>query len=94
MLVFVSLLSQGLSLKLSLAFWLQIQLFGFEENAIYLHDVGAPEKKFNITWYVGPKHFAKTIFLIAMYAFTVITVVFVAKIFEISCKRLGFSRTL
>uniref|UniRef100_A0A8V5FU05 Uncharacterized protein n=1 Tax=Melopsittacus undulatus TaxID=13146 RepID=A0A8V5FU05_MELUD len=65
-----------------------------EAVCVYLHDVGALEKKFNITQYVGPKHFAKTIFLIAMYTFTVITVVFVAKIFEISCKRLGFSRTL
>ncbi|KAM4678842.1 LOW QUALITY PROTEIN: putative gap junction epsilon-1 protein [Amazona ochrocephala] len=76
------------------SFWLKIQLFGFKKNATYMHNVGALEKKLNFTQYVGPKHFAKTIFLIAMYTFTVIRVVFVAKTFEISCKRLGFSRTL
>uniref|UniRef100_A0A663EML7 Gap junction protein epsilon 1 n=1 Tax=Aquila chrysaetos chrysaetos TaxID=223781 RepID=A0A663EML7_AQUCH len=63
----------------AVAFWLQIQLFGFRVNAIYMCDVG---------------HFEKTIFLIAMYTFTVITVVLcVAEIFEISCRRLGFLKT-
>ncbi|KAM9019321.1 LOW QUALITY PROTEIN: putative gap junction epsilon-1 protein [Ara ararauna] len=80
-------------LEAVVAFWLQIQLFDFKENATFVHNVGALEKMFNITQYVGPKHFAKTVFLIAI-TFTVITVVFVAKIFEISCKKLSFSRTL
>ncbi|KAM9562001.1 LOW QUALITY PROTEIN: putative gap junction epsilon-1 protein [Guaruba guarouba] len=81
-------------LEAVVAFWLQIQLFDFKENATYVHNVGALEKMFNITQYVGPKHLAKTVFRIAMYTFTVITVVFVAKISEISCKKLSFSRTL
>uniref|UniRef100_A0A8U7MWJ6 Gap junction protein epsilon 1 n=1 Tax=Corvus moneduloides TaxID=1196302 RepID=A0A8U7MWJ6_CORMO len=76
------------------AFWLQIQLFGFKVNAIYMCDVGALEKKFNITRCMVPEHFEKTIFLIAMYTFTVITVILcVAEIFEISCRRLGFLKT-
>ncbi|XP_071598545.1 putative gap junction epsilon-1 protein [Heliangelus exortis] len=75
----------------AVAFWLQIQLFGFKVNAIYICDVGALEKKFNITRCMVPEHFEKTIFLIAMYTFTVITVVLcIAEIFEISCRRLGF----
>lgn len=76
------------------AFWLQIQLFGFKVNAIYMCDVGALDKKFNITQCMVPEHFEKTIFLIAMYTFTVITVILcVAEIFEISCRRLGFLKT-
>ncbi|NXW93031.1 CXE1 protein, partial [Alopecoenas beccarii] len=76
------------------AFWLQIQLFGFKVNAIYMCDVGALEKKLNVTRCMVPEHFEKTIFLIAMYTFTVITVVLcVAEIFEISCRRLGFLKT-
>ncbi|KAM7119520.1 LOW QUALITY PROTEIN: putative gap junction epsilon-1 protein [Ciconia maguari] len=78
----------------AVAFSLQIQLFGFKVNAIYMCDVGALEKKFNITQCMVPEHFEKTIFLIAMYTFTVITVVLsVAEIFEISCRRLGFLKT-
>lgn len=76
------------------AFWLQIQLFGFKVNAIYICDVGALDKKFNITRCMVPEHFEKTIFLIAMYTFTVITVILcVAEIFEISCRRLGILKT-
>ncbi|NXO60099.1 CXE1 protein, partial [Aramus guarauna] len=78
----------------AVAFWLQIQLFGFKVNTIYMCDVGALGKKFNITWCMVPEHFEKTIFLIAMYTFTVITVVLcVAEIFEISCRRTGFLKT-
>lgn len=78
----------------AVAFWLQIQLFGFKVNAIYMCHVGALEKKFNITRCMVPEHLEKTIFLIAMYTFTVITVVLcVAEIFEISCRRLGFLKT-
>lgn len=74
----------------AVAFWLQIQLFGFRVNAIYMCDVGALEKKFNVTRCMVPEHLEKTIFLIAMYTFTVITVILcVAEIFEISCRRLG-----
>ncbi|PKU37185.1 hypothetical protein llap_12511 [Limosa lapponica baueri] len=74
----------------TVAFWLQIQLFGFKVNAIYMCDVGALEKKF-VSRCMVPEHLEKTIFLIAMYTFTVITVVLcVAEIFEISCRRLGF----
>lgn len=58
-----------------MAFGLQIQLFGFRVNAIYMCDVGALEKKFNITWCMVPEHFEKTIFLIETYTVTVITVV-------------------
>ncbi|NXS55491.1 CXE1 protein, partial [Brachypteracias leptosomus] len=78
----------------AVAFWLQIQLFGFKVNAIYMCDVGALEKKFNITRCMVPEHFEKTIFLIAMYTFTVITVILcIAEIFEISCRRLGILKT-
>uniref|UniRef100_A0A8B9RZ62 Gap junction protein epsilon 1 n=1 Tax=Accipiter nisus TaxID=211598 RepID=A0A8B9RZ62_9AVES len=59
----------------AVAFWLQIQLFGFRVNAIYMCDVGALEKKFNITQCIVPEHFEKTIFLIETYTVTVITVV-------------------
>ncbi|XP_035755764.1 LOW QUALITY PROTEIN: putative gap junction epsilon-1 protein [Egretta garzetta] len=76
------------------AFLLQIQLFGFKVNAIYVCDVGALEKQFNVTRCMLPEHFEKRIFLIAMYKFTVITVVLcVATFFEISCRRLGFLKT-
>ncbi|NXV89756.1 CXE1 protein, partial [Calonectris borealis] len=78
----------------AVAFRLQIQLFGFKVNAIYTCDVGALEEKFNITRCMVPEHFEKTIFRIAMYTFTVITVVLcVAEIFKISCRRLGFLKT-
>ncbi|NXT42220.1 CXE1 protein, partial [Pelecanoides urinatrix] len=78
----------------AVAFWLQIQLFGFKVNALYKCDVRAPEEKFNITRCMVPEHFEKTIFHIAMYTFTVITVVLcVAEIVEISRRRLGFLKT-
>ncbi|KFV08788.1 Gap junction epsilon-1 protein, partial [Pterocles gutturalis] len=78
----------------AVAFWLQIHLFGFKVNAIYMCDVEALEKRFNITRCMVPEHFQKTIFLIAMYTFTVVTVVLcVAEIFEISCRWLGFLKT-
>ncbi|KAM6082359.1 LOW QUALITY PROTEIN: putative gap junction epsilon-1 protein [Chlamydotis macqueenii] len=76
----------------AVAFWLQIQLSDFKVNAIYMCDVGAlKKKKFNVV----PGHSEKTIFLVAV-TFTVITVVLkvcVAKVFEISCRRLGFLKT-
>ncbi|NXR03336.1 CXE1 protein, partial [Sagittarius serpentarius] len=75
----------------AVALWLQIQLFGFKVNTIYMCDMGAVEKKFNITQCMVPDHFEKTVFLIAMYTFTVITVN--GEIFEISCRRLGFLKT-
>lgn len=38
-----------------------------------------------------PEHFEKTIFLSAMYTFTVITILLcMAEIFEILCRRLGY----
>lgn len=43
----------------AVAFGLQIQLFGFRVNAIYMCDVGALEKRFNITWCMVPEHFEK-----------------------------------
>uniref|UniRef100_F6Y0C0 Gap junction epsilon-1 protein n=1 Tax=Ornithorhynchus anatinus TaxID=9258 RepID=F6Y0C0_ORNAN len=59
------------------AFWLQSHLFGFQVIPLYQC--------------VVPEHFEKTIFLIAMYTFTVITVLLcVAEVFEILCRRLGF----
>ncbi|KAM9261086.1 LOW QUALITY PROTEIN: putative gap junction epsilon-1 protein [Cariama cristata] len=78
----------------AVAFWLQIQLFSFNVNIIYTCDVGALEKKLNISQCMVPQHFEKTIFLIALYTFTVITVVLcAAEIFEISCRWLGFLKT-
>ncbi|CAH2252949.1 gap junction epsilon-1 [Pelobates cultripes] len=73
------------------AFWLQSHLFGFQVNPIFKCDASPLEKKYNITRCMVPEHFEKTIFLIAMYTFTVITMVLcVAEIFEILCRRLGF----
>ncbi|XP_053145981.1 putative gap junction epsilon-1 protein isoform X2 [Hemicordylus capensis] len=73
------------------AFWLQSQLFGFQVNPLYRCDTGALDKKFNITRCMVPEHFEKTIFLIAMYTFTVITIMLcIAEVFEILCRRLGF----
>lgn len=73
------------------AFWLQSHLFGFQVNPIFKCDAGSLDKKYNFTRCMVPEHFEKTIFLIAMYTFTVITMVLcVAEIFEILCRRLGF----
>ncbi|XP_051020625.1 putative gap junction epsilon-1 protein [Acomys russatus] len=74
-----------------LAFWLQIDLFGFHVKPTYLCDAEPLGKKMNILKCMVPEHFEKTIFLIAMYTFTVITIVLcVAEIFEIIFKRSCF----
>lgn len=76
------------------AFWLQSHLFGFQVNPIFKCDAGSLDKKYNVTRCMVPEHFEKTIFLIAMYTFTVITIILcVAEIFEILCRRLGFLNT-
>lgn len=73
------------------AFWLQIHLFGFKVKPLYLCDVVSLGKKFTIIKCMVPEHFEKTIFLIAMYTFTVITIVLcVAEIFEITLRRYCF----
>lgn len=74
-----------------IAFWLQSHLFGFQVHPLYMCDASALEKTFNITKCMVPEHFEKTIFLSAMYTFTVITLLLcVAEIFEILCRRLGY----
>ncbi|XP_029079303.1 putative gap junction epsilon-1 protein [Monodon monoceros] len=73
------------------AFWLQIHLFGFQVKPLYLCDAVSLRKKFTTIKCMVPEHFEKTIFLIAMYTFTVITIVLcVAEIFEIIFRRLCF----
>ncbi|XP_058939179.1 putative gap junction epsilon-1 protein [Kogia breviceps] len=73
------------------AFWLQIHLFGFQVKPLYLCDAVSLGKKFTTVKCMVPEHFEKTIFLIAMYTFTVITIVLcVAEIFEIIFRRLCF----
>uniref|UniRef100_A0A8D1SBR7 Gap junction epsilon-1 protein n=1 Tax=Sus scrofa TaxID=9823 RepID=A0A8D1SBR7_PIG len=73
------------------AFWLQIHLFGFQVKPLYLCDAVSLGKKFTIIKCMVPEHFEKTIFLIAMYTFTVITIVLcVAEIFEITLRRYCF----
>ncbi|XP_019822573.1 putative gap junction epsilon-1 protein [Bos indicus] len=73
------------------AFWLQIHLFGFQVKPLYLCDAVSLGKKLTIIKCMVPEHFEKTIFLIAMYTFTAITIVLcVAEIFEIICRRLCF----
>ncbi|XP_036105026.1 putative gap junction epsilon-1 protein [Molossus molossus] len=72
-----------------ISFWLQIHLFGFQVKPLYLCDAGSLGKKFTVIKCMVPEHFEKTIFLIAMYTFTVITMVLcVAEIFEIIFRRL------
>lgn len=67
-----------------IAFWLQTRLFGFQVKPLYLCDAGSLGGKFTIVQCMVPEHLEKTIFLIAMYTFTVITMVLcVAEIFEI-----------
>lgn len=74
-----------------IAFWLQIHLFGFQVKPLYLCDAESLGKKFTIIRCMVPEHFEKTIFLIAMYTFTVITMVLcVAEVFEIIFRRLCF----
>ena len=73
------------------AFWLQSHLFGFLVHPLYFCDASPLEKAFNFTKCMVPEHFEKTIFLSAMYLFTIITVVLcIAEIFEILCRRLGY----
>ncbi|KAJ8009087.1 hypothetical protein DPEC_G00085220 [Dallia pectoralis] len=60
-------------------------------HPLYMCDARALEKMSNVTKCMVPEHFEKTIFLSAMYTFTVITVLLcVAEIFEILCRRLGY----
>ncbi|KAK6489729.1 gap junction epsilon-1 protein-like [Huso huso] len=74
-----------------IAFWLQSYLFSFQVHSLYMCDASALEKTFNVTKCMVPEHFEKTIFLSAMYTFTVITVVLcVAEIFELLCRRSGY----
>ncbi|CAB1440494.1 unnamed protein product [Pleuronectes platessa] len=74
-----------------IAFWLQSHLFGFQVHPLYMCDASALEKTFNVTKCMVPEHFEKTIFLSAMYTFTVITILLcIAEIFEILCRRLGY----
>ncbi|XP_058390298.1 LOW QUALITY PROTEIN: putative gap junction epsilon-1 protein [Diceros bicornis minor] len=71
-----------------IAFWLQTRLFGFQVKPLYLCDAGSLVEKFTIIKCMVPEHLEKTIFLIAMYTFTVITIVLcVAEIFEIIFRR-------
>ncbi|KAI1895753.1 hypothetical protein AGOR_G00109950 [Albula goreensis] len=73
------------------AFWLQSHLFGFQVHPLYTCDASTLGGNFNFSRCMVPEHFEKTIFLSAMYTFTVITVVLcVAEIFEILCRRLGY----
>ncbi|XP_004702029.1 putative gap junction epsilon-1 protein [Echinops telfairi] len=73
----------------AIAFWLQIHLFGFQVTSLYLCDTSSLKGKHDTITCMVPEHFEKTIFLIAMYTFTVITVVLcVAEIFEIIFRRL------
>ncbi|XP_049730261.1 putative gap junction epsilon-1 protein [Elephas maximus indicus] len=72
-----------------IAFWLQIRLFGFQVKSLYLCDARSLKGRNNIITCMVPEHFEKTIFLVAMYTFTVITMVLcVAEIFEIIFRRL------
>ncbi|XP_075410010.1 gap junction epsilon-1 protein [Tenrec ecaudatus] len=74
-----------------IAFWLQIHLFGFQVMPLYLCDTSSLKGKTNITTCMVPEHLEKTIFLTAMYTFTVITIVLcVAEIVEIIFRRLCF----
>ncbi|KAM9196756.1 LOW QUALITY PROTEIN: putative gap junction epsilon-1 protein [Mergus octosetaceus] len=83
-----------LSLSLSLFFRLQTQLFGFEVNAIYMCNVAALHKIFNITSCMVPEGIENTIFLPDMYTFTVITLVLcVAEFFEVTFRRLCFIKS-
>lgn len=63
-------------------------------HPLYMCDASALEKAFNVTKCMVPEHFEKTIFLSAMYTFTVITILLcIAEIFEILCRRLGYLNT-
>uniref|UniRef100_A0A671ER62 Gap junction protein epsilon 1 n=1 Tax=Rhinolophus ferrumequinum TaxID=59479 RepID=A0A671ER62_RHIFE len=88
----IYILSILLSISLEvIAFCLQIHLFGFQVNTLYLCDTGPLGKKFTIIKCMGPEYLEKTVLLIAMYTFTVITMVLcVAEVFEIIFRRLCF----
>lgn len=78
-----------------MAFKLQTQLFGFEVNAIYMCNVAALDKIFNITSRMVPQGIENTIFLPAIYTFTVITLVLcVAEFFEITFRRLFHKKSV
>lgn len=66
-------------------FWLRIYLFGFQIRSLYLCDTGSlGKKKLTIIKCMGPEHFEKTSFLIAMYTFTVVTMpLCVTEVFEV-----------
>uniref|UniRef100_A0A2K5MIN9 Gap junction protein epsilon 1 n=1 Tax=Cercocebus atys TaxID=9531 RepID=A0A2K5MIN9_CERAT len=69
---------------------LQIYLFGFQVKSLYLCDARFLGENMIVRCMV-PEHFEKTIFLIALYTFTAITMVLcVAEIFEIIFRRLYF----
>ncbi|XP_047677490.1 gap junction epsilon-1 protein [Tachysurus fulvidraco] len=71
------------------AFWLQSHLFGFQVQPVFMCDASLLKlKAFNFTKCLVPEYFEKTIFLSAMYAFTIITVILcIAEIFEILRRR-------
>uniref|UniRef100_A0A2K6BMF5 Gap junction protein epsilon 1 n=1 Tax=Macaca nemestrina TaxID=9545 RepID=A0A2K6BMF5_MACNE len=74
----------------AIAFWLQIYLFGFQVKSLYLCDARFLGENMIVRCMV-PEYFEKTIFLIALYTFTAITMVLcVAEIFEIIFRRLYF----
>ncbi len=73
------------------AFWLQSRLFGFLVHSLYFCDSSSLDKTLNLTKCMVPEHFEKTIFLSAMYIFTIITMILcMAEVFEILCRRLGY----
>ncbi|XP_056332450.1 gap junction epsilon-1 protein [Danio aesculapii] len=73
------------------AFWLQSRLFGFLVHPLYFCDYRPLDSRLNFTKCMVPEHFEKTIFLSAMYIFTIITMILcVAEILEILCRRLGY----
>ncbi|KAM5326160.1 LOW QUALITY PROTEIN: putative gap junction epsilon-1 protein [Glossophaga mutica] len=66
-----------------ISFWLQVHHFGFQIKPFYPCDTESLGKK-TIIKCMGPEHFEKTGFLIAMYTFTVITMILcVTEVFEI-----------
>ncbi|XP_053488845.1 gap junction epsilon-1 protein [Ictalurus furcatus] len=70
------------------AFWLQSHLFGFLVQPVFMCDATSLDKAFNFTKCMVPEYFEKTIFLSAMYVFTIITVLLcIAEIFEILRRR-------
>uniref|UniRef100_A0A673L5Y1 Connexin cysteine-rich domain-containing protein n=1 Tax=Sinocyclocheilus rhinocerous TaxID=307959 RepID=A0A673L5Y1_9TELE len=68
-----------------------VRLFGFLVHSLYCCDASSLKKIFKFTKCMVPEHFEKTIFLSAMYIFTIITMILcMAEIFEILCRRLGY----